>query len=532
MVLYLLPLLLLTPRGLPERLHPDLKQAVRQELSVRSRRRQPTPHAVARWVLAAPDRDLFMSRLIHLERNFFRPGVAFDGKTGMTFDAHFTNARTGRLVGHPRAWSAASKESLHLILLAKAIQGDPTAQLLVGEDLGNPAAAAADAIGVLTRKIKSYEAFHRRYPGFGGFLPWYRIARGGRVEPLDRWEERVPGLDNGQLAWSLYLTAHVLREHGELALAERYRAHLALMEKNVVRVFFDPEAGQMRTEARLALGNQVPVAQNHYQNHVPGRFLDDPFEGVLLCHFADLFGDWSEHPEGKEALWSDARRTRLDRRGLTVQRGDTASSHEDWGYLVLPFRDLETSEPVYHNVQKARARDAVEHGWRGLRAAAHAPPEGDSKALPYINTLGVQELARERLDKRRLFAPYAAFPLALVDRPRFVDWLRSMVARPNMLTPYGALESFSDETGRVAPIMTWDAKALPLIAWMGGVAPDIARLLRAEGHYDAFAGRAREDHRRFLYRPIYGRDQVVAGPPGSRSPGGEPPPSGAQTSAR
>jgi hypothetical protein len=37
---------------------------------------------------------------------------------------------------------------------------------------GTDAKAAKElALGVLQRKIASYEAFNKRYPGFGGFLP-------------------------------------------------------------------------------------------------------------------------------------------------------------------------------------------------------------------------------------------------------------------------------------------------------------------------------------------------------------------------
>ena len=44
--------------------------------------------------------------------------------------------------------------------------------------------------------------------------------------------------------------------------------------------------------------------------NVKGYFLDDPYEGLLLCHFADLFGNWKEHPEGKDAIWKTPRRKR------------------------------------------------------------------------------------------------------------------------------------------------------------------------------------------------------------------------------
>ena len=45
--------------------------------------------------------------------------------------------------------------------------------------------------------MTSYEKFNREYPGFGGFLPWFLNQNAG-MRPTDDWQNRVPGLDNGQ----------------------------------------------------------------------------------------------------------------------------------------------------------------------------------------------------------------------------------------------------------------------------------------------------------------------------------------------
>ena len=123
--------------------------------------------------------------------------------------------------GAPRNWSAASKESLHLILLIQALQGKASAVAAMG----------ADPLPVLEAKAAAYERFDRRFPGFSGFLPWYEI-KAGEAHPLKDWEDRVPALDNGQLAWSLYLAAHELRRAGYAQLARRYEALLARIREN------------------------------------------------------------------------------------------------------------------------------------------------------------------------------------------------------------------------------------------------------------------------------------------------------------
>src|SRR5262249_40537947 len=148
---------------------------------------------------------------------------------------------SGEPYGAPRNWSAASKESLHIILLVAPIRGDATARALLTPDLRQPRAAVPLALNVLERKIASYERFTRDYPGFGGFLPWFSVQR-ARIVPASRyWSDKVPGLDNGQLAWSLYLAAHSLADAGYGELAARFRRHLDLMAQNVVRVFYDAQ---------------------------------------------------------------------------------------------------------------------------------------------------------------------------------------------------------------------------------------------------------------------------------------------------
>ena len=109
----------------------------------------------------------------------------------------------------------------------------------------------------------------------------------------------------------------------------------------------------------------------------------------------------------------------------------------------------------------------------------------------------------------------AAFPLAMVDRPLFAGWMKSMVERPGMLGPYGIGESYGED-GTSAPLLTWDGKALPMIAWMGGVSADIGRQLRRDGRYDAFMKRVRDDYRLFDPRTNTGEDVPFHAPPPAR----------------
>lgn len=487
------------------------------------RRRQRARPAVRRRVAGRlPSRGearRFLREVVARERRFYQPGVSYDGETGLTFDGHPIDRLSGRLRGAPRNWSAASKESLHIILLAKALAGDPMARALVTPDPDDPSKAVGRAIDVLGRKIATYRRFDARNPGFGGFLPWFKVA-GGELEPMDGWEGRVPGLDNGQLAWSLYLAEGVLREQGQVELADAYRQHLDLMADNVVRIFYDPAGKQFRGEAVLARGAAVPPGKNRYRKQ--GYLIEDAYEGLLLVHFADLMGRWrGGAAAGRQAVWRQPRRKparfQHDGKPITVVEGHWFSSHEDWGFLVLPYRDLPVADRLFANAQRVRTQYSARRGLSGLFASTHRPVRGSAGQLAYENASGIQEVAKDTVRTGKpIFAPYAAFPLALVDQRLFAGWLKSMVGRPGMFGPYGIGESYSED-GRSAPLLTWDGKALPMIAAMGGVSREIGRLLRRDGVYPAFMARVAADYRLFDEAAIEGEEIPFHAPPAGGS---------------
>jgi hypothetical protein len=354
-----------------------------------------------------------------------------------------------------------------------------------------------------------------RNPGFGGFLPWFKVA-GGELEPMDGWERRVPGLDNGQLAWSLYLAEGVLREQGHAELADAYRAHVDRMAENVVRIFYDPAGKNFSGEAVLQRGRAVPPGKNRYR--AKGYLIEDAYEGLLLVHFADLMGRWPRRlAAGREAVWRRPRRTPVSFRHagkrISVVEGHWFSSHEDWGFLILPTRDLPVADRLFQNAQRARTQFSARLGLSGLFASTHHPVMGDDADLRYENASGIQEVARDTVRGGQLiFAPYAAFPLALVDQRLFAGWLKSMVDRPGMLGPYGIGEAYSED-GSTAPLLTWDGKALPMVAMMGGVAGEVGRFLKRDGLYRPFLARVAADYRLFDPKAIEGEDVPFQAPP-------------------
>jgi hypothetical protein len=549
-ILVLLPALAGTAFAAP-------RPAVPRPAAPLSPRKAPAPATLRRTASLSPQGDRvqllsakqtrrFMDKVARKENRFYQPGVGFDGRTGMTFDGQNIDFKTGKPV-FTRSWSAPSKESLHVALLVKALAGDRTAQIMISPDPKHPAEARQRALDVLTRKIASYEKFNREYPGFGGFLPWYQVAD-GHAAPVptvwsqkpdktpvkgEGWENRVPSLDNGQLAWSLYYAANTLKALGYDALAKRYQAHFDLMRKNAVKIFYDPKAKQMRAEARLLRGNKVAPTRNAYAiNQDNPYYLSDAYEGMMFCHFADLFGNWRSHPEGKEAIWATPRRTpatyKVPAKGkqststagseITIVKPWVGSSHEEWGQVLLPFSDVAIDKKLFLNSQRARTSYSALNGIPGLFASVHAPIK-KTAAPEYRGLLGYRAPGAtiERSVSRDIVTPYAAFPLALVPggKPLFATWLKTMTDAPRMFGPCGIGESCSVKGDKMAPCLTWDGKALPMLAYMGGIRNEVRSFLQRDGLYTPFVKRVEADYRLFDSAHIEGTNIPMMAPTSS-----------------
>jgi len=316
----------------------------------------------------------------------------------------------------------------------------------------------------------------------------------------------------------------VLREKGDTALANAYRKQLKLMSDNVVKVFYDPAEKQFRGEAVIGRGAGVAVAKNSYETQPGGYHIKDAYEGLMLVHFADLMGSWSGTAKGdRDAPWRDPRRVpatkKLGRDEVTVVQGQFYGSHEEWGFLVLPTRDVPLADRLFQNNQRVRTQYSARNHFSGLFAPTHQPiatENAPKKGLQYVNSSGVPGVSALPVrEGTPIFTPYAAFPLALVDERLFTGWLKSMVDRPGMLGPYGIGESYS-ENGNTAPLLTWDGKALPMVASMGGIVSDVRRFLQRDGKYNAFLSRVKADYRMFDESKISGESVPFHAPPTSR----------------
>lgn len=203
-------------------------------------------------------------------------GVGYNHQTGITYDGYKIDYETGEIIEDMiQYWTAASKEALHVNMLSLYLMDDVYAIQFFGN------AAQQDVLDVLERKIASYNDFHRRYPGFGGFLPWF-TANGTEMNLLNNWESKVPSLDNGQLVWSIKILIEALRQKNLIDLASKYEERIALMTRTVIPVFYDAVRGGIRCESAITdlFDESEMVNPNNYATN-GNCLLDDPYEGIV-----------------------------------------------------------------------------------------------------------------------------------------------------------------------------------------------------------------------------------------------------------
>lgn len=490
----------------------------------------------------------YIADAIAAERNFFaKAGVGYDAETGMTYDGHGLDPVTGELLlgpwpGGPHTFSAASKESVQISLLALSLQPQGIdAPLLFTED---------EALDILERKVTTMEAFDAKYPAYGGFLPWFcsrgSIGLGAEyrcrtieqeaqlIAPTRDWLESVPALDNGQMAWATYALIGVLSDRiaqgNEInnadriaSLHRRWNKRFERMRASAVPLFYDgPGSGRIRLESRFknisvdAVGNPQNFVNGAPFSGKKGFWLDDPYEGELMAVFFEFLANWSGYPnEGraeKKLIWT-RKLVKLEPvnfytskgNAITVQRGFWYSSHEQWKNMVLPYLDIPLVKQVMTNVEYVRVLHALAGNRTGLFASCNAPTQVECGTLGgYCSAVGIQELSAKNVTWHDVISPYAAFPLMLVDRAAGLAWYNTMLSLPRMQSKYGSVESTNLKGTSIAPLLTWDAKATTVLAMMGGTGHLIKRYMQRDGlmtqftsiigsmYSRAFTGRVKE----------------------------------------
>lgn len=240
--------------------------------------------------------DEYLSNVMHWEGQFAQPGIAYNAKSGYTYDGHPIEYSTGNLYGEPHTFSAPSKESIHLGLLALALEGNKHALEFTG--------GFDKTIELLQTKIAGYIQFNQSYPGFGCFTPWVGFnAETGAIEPLDSWANRVPGLDNGEWFWSIYAISFLLNEKYATKypeLAQQWESFANCQKANAKTIFYRGN-GTVSAVVTIKDVKAAPTPSNYLQEG--DGVLNDPYEGETMTQMLYLFSDWESNEE-KETLWT------------------------------------------------------------------------------------------------------------------------------------------------------------------------------------------------------------------------------------
>ena len=442
----------------------------------------------------------FIQDVLYWEGHFDQPDVGFKGANGMTYDGTLLNITTGlewKEASGRHNFSAASKESLHVMVLANALAGDSSAAVVVSPDA--PANAPEVAYGIMKTKLATYLAFNQSFPGFGGFLPWYNNTN-PTIEPTSDWVNRVPGLDNGELLWAVYGAVQALESSSKAKyqkLGKQWQAWLDYTKTNAARIFYLGN-GKVCAVADLKQ-NLSPTDPN--QNYTceagssgPG-LLNDPYEGELFAWWLYFFGGLSA--ADKKAIWIEKRpklvSVEYHKKGvgpITVQQGFWFSSHEQWKVLEMPYYDVDIVKRVYTNAERARTCHSASFHIPGEYASVNNVTDSSGQIIGYISDAGIPSISSQTQFELDVITPYAVFPTLLVEgekgRAVGMAWWWNMVTGKKMQNPYGSTESERIDGTAVSSFISWDSKITTVSALLGGVVDLVREKMKADGIYGSF----------------------------------------------
>ena len=289
----------------------------------------------------------FISDYLYWENRFHANNISYNTDNGMSYDGTQLNFTTG-LATEKHPFSAASKESLQLMVYAQALSGSEYATRFISPD--QPHQAYQIVVNILKTKLDTYLRFNETFPGFGGMIPWF-LANETNIRPTQDWVNRVPALDNGELLWAAYAVVEALQscpwaDHDDkvTSLAEGWQQWLDYAKSTAATIFYQGN-GSVCAVTSLRNQSEPMTANQNYSCQTDGR-LDDPYEGELFTWWLYFFGGLSDADKG--ALWV-AKRPKLKSveynmggiGPITVEEGFWFSAHEPWKLLEMPYTDVD-----------------------------------------------------------------------------------------------------------------------------------------------------------------------------------------------
>ena len=414
----------------------------------------------------------FIREYVRREKPFVT--VVHHPESGLVYDGINLNPETGE-VASPRRFSAPSKECLDLGLLVKVLEKNSLAL-----EVMSPQAA----LEILTKKIHTYRRFHERYPGYGGYLPWYVVS--DRIEPTPDWKNEIPGLDNGEWIWSLLMVTRQLRESGNLELASEYQRYVDLLRDRAVPLFYDPQRKLVRADVGIEPHNpESPGVKGHHLDYLTGEH--GVHEGMMQVLFVTLLGR-ALPADAEGAIWGATRMKRVETEWGTTWQGYWGSAHESWAYLFLPLRDIPEFGQLFRTREIIRSQNAVSHGYPGFATSA-LEPGGPG----YLDGAGIEGVNSQPIRNNHLYTLYGDFPMLLEfsTHPEpggnvAAAWLLNMLNGPKMQGPLGAGEAGTNDGTKTTAAKTVDGSLPILLALMGGLSQECSATMAELGVKDRF----------------------------------------------
>ncbi|KAF8178917.1 putative GPI anchored protein [Pholiota molesta] len=463
-------------------------------------------------ILANP--DAFEQDVLYWEGMFHQNNVSYNALNGMTFDGTLIDPVTGiHNIDGLHTFSAASKESLHMMTLAHVIQGTPGAVRWILAAQGGGAdveAARKIAISILQKKWNTYSTFNQTYPGFGGFLPWFAHSGPTPLAPTWDWVNRVPALDNGENIWAIYAVIQALQSTGR----SDYR-YLPAIGKTTMQTIFYRGNGLICAVTDIA--NQSLPVNHPSQSYVceGSSYIDDPYEGEAFMYFLYLFGNLNATE--KEALLAFKRPQLVSvdwnspgYESVNVQKGFWFSAHENWVWMQLPYTDvplldeLERATPGRHNP--------------GMYASINNSTDSTGQIMdvccqhlkhwhPPIANQTTKNLMLELTTEILVITPYSTMNTMVVNKTVGLAWWHNMAVAKRMQNLYGSSESTRVDGTATSAFVSWDSKVTTINGLLGGVTSLVRAKMQSDGVYDTFIHVVASEHESvFGKAPLKGLD--------------------------
>ncbi|KAL0476933.1 CAZyme family protein [Acrasis kona] len=387
-----------------------------------------------------------------------------------------------------------------------------------------------EIFSVLSNKFKEYDRFHNENPALGGFLPWVEVnAESGQMHRAHNEEAyKLPSLDNGQLTWSLISLSQSLSRlsNSDLFVSVHKKCDEIIgRQLSSIQTIFVNDFHYIRQCVIVEDPKDADITPSNYSTQtytttIDGNkverssILSDPYEGELLIMLLDLCCDWNKINNVCNLYWNDDKRYRKEflahfpiylddgpsKSRITVERGSYFSSHEQWKVMVLPYlKHCDNYLNIFKNNEIARTHHSVACRIKGLFATANAfrtDSNGKKKeiVLPFgIDILSLPMNGRNMLELATagdvFVAPYATFPLFMIDPCKAISWHHLMLNIEDMNTEYGTLESTHITSNQPHDALTWDGKMTTMLAVCGGTCDLIDEWLHANNKIETFKSR-------------------------------------------